>query len=284
MVKIAPGTCESCPSWCWKGNWRGAASFLRPDGQMGVFFLRFEEGEKRGRKTQPPFFCGGFCCLVDWYKVKNHIPKMKSRSSRHETPRIQRSIISIWSFKTSPAIYIRRTTTKIKNPWRSCWKLREVSKLLSETNRQVMAPYSADYPKVIIHPTDTCKFRLELCDEQDDVSPFFFWKTKQTTRKKKEHEENQSKPKIGRVATIQNIFFGWVWFLFPKQHVCFWSPKSFPWMKKETNPSRKVSNLSWSVKMTKKKTMTYLNEEKDVAGNIFVFFLGRVGKSSKLLY
>eukprot|EP00434_Breviolum_minutum_P045157 symbB.v1.2.040424.t2/scaffold7221.1/size14631/1 len=35
-----------------------------------------------------------------------------------------------------------------------------------------MAPYSADYPKVIIHPTDTCKFRLELCDEQDKIFHF----------------------------------------------------------------------------------------------------------------
>jgi len=37
---------------------------------------------------------------------------------------------------------------------------------------EVMAPYSADYPKVIIHPTDTCKFRLELCDEQDKIFHF----------------------------------------------------------------------------------------------------------------
>ncbi|CAJ1327552.1 unnamed protein product [Effrenium voratum] len=37
---------------------------------------------------------------------------------------------------------------------------------------EVMAPYSADYPKVIIHPTDTCKFKLELCDEQDKIFHF----------------------------------------------------------------------------------------------------------------
>lgn len=46
-------------------------------------------------------------------------------------------------------------------------------------------------------------------------------------------KKNRSKPKIGRVATIQSIFLGGAHeFLFPKQHVCFWSPKSFPWRKK----------------------------------------------------
>ncbi|CAE8587663.1 unnamed protein product, partial [Polarella glacialis] len=37
---------------------------------------------------------------------------------------------------------------------------------------EVLAPYSADYPKVIIHPLDTCKFRLELSEEQDKVYHF----------------------------------------------------------------------------------------------------------------
>lgn len=31
----------------------------------------------------------------------------------------------------------------------------------------MVAPYSADYPKVIIHPLDTCKFRLELSEDAD---------------------------------------------------------------------------------------------------------------------
>lgn len=39
-------------------------------------------------------------------------------------------------------------------------------------SNEVMAPYSADFPKVIIHPTDTCKFRLELSEEQDKVFHF----------------------------------------------------------------------------------------------------------------
>ena len=104
-----------------------------------------------------------------------------------------------------------------------------------------MAPYSADYPKVIIHPTDTCKFRLELCDEQDGYfAVFFFFNWKQQhkrprEKKGKKHDEEKirSKPKIGRVATIQSILLGGAHeFLFPKQHVCFWSPKSFPWRKK----------------------------------------------------
>lgn len=37
---------------------------------------------------------------------------------------------------------------------------------------EVVAPYSADYPKVVIHPLETCKFRLELSDEQDKVYHF----------------------------------------------------------------------------------------------------------------
>jgi len=37
---------------------------------------------------------------------------------------------------------------------------------------EVVAPYSADYPKVVIHPLDTCKFRLELSEEQDKIYHF----------------------------------------------------------------------------------------------------------------
>lgn len=37
---------------------------------------------------------------------------------------------------------------------------------------EVTAPYSADYPKVVIHPMDTCKFRLELSEEEDKVYHF----------------------------------------------------------------------------------------------------------------
>eukprot|EP00930_Biecheleria_cincta_P046083 TRINITY_DN31781_c0_g1_i1.p1 TRINITY_DN31781_c0_g1~~TRINITY_DN31781_c0_g1_i1.p1 ORF type:complete len:640 (+),score=144.49 TRINITY_DN31781_c0_g1_i1:67-1986(+) len=37
---------------------------------------------------------------------------------------------------------------------------------------EVLAPYSADFPKVVIHPMDTCKFRLELSEEQDKVFHF----------------------------------------------------------------------------------------------------------------
>lgn len=33
------------------------------------------------------------------------------------------------------------------------------------SNSEIVAPYSADYPKVIIHPTDTCKFRLDLSED-----------------------------------------------------------------------------------------------------------------------
>mmetsp|Transcript_28610 Transcript_28610/g.82204 ORF Transcript_28610/g.82204 Transcript_28610/m.82204 type:complete len:653 (-) Transcript_28610:54-2012(-) len=34
-------------------------------------------------------------------------------------------------------------------------------------NNEVMAPYSADYPRVIIHPKDTCKFKLELSEDPE---------------------------------------------------------------------------------------------------------------------
>lgn len=37
---------------------------------------------------------------------------------------------------------------------------------------EVLAPYTADYPKVVIHPLDTCKFRLELSDEVDKIYHF----------------------------------------------------------------------------------------------------------------
>jgi len=39
-------------------------------------------------------------------------------------------------------------------------------------SNEVLAPYSADFPKVVIHPMDTCKFRLELSEEQDKVYHF----------------------------------------------------------------------------------------------------------------
>mmetsp|Transcript_83646 Transcript_83646/g.187050 ORF Transcript_83646/g.187050 Transcript_83646/m.187050 type:complete len:482 (+) Transcript_83646:141-1586(+) len=37
---------------------------------------------------------------------------------------------------------------------------------------EVVAPYSADFPKVVIHPLDTCKFRLELSEEPDKTYHF----------------------------------------------------------------------------------------------------------------
>mmetsp|Transcript_28065 Transcript_28065/g.89202 ORF Transcript_28065/g.89202 Transcript_28065/m.89202 type:complete len:640 (+) Transcript_28065:114-2033(+) len=37
---------------------------------------------------------------------------------------------------------------------------------------EVVAPYTADYPKVVIHPLDTLKFRLELSEEADKVYHF----------------------------------------------------------------------------------------------------------------
>jgi len=37
---------------------------------------------------------------------------------------------------------------------------------------EVLAPYTADYPKVVIHPLDTCKFRLELSEEVDKIYHF----------------------------------------------------------------------------------------------------------------
>lgn len=37
---------------------------------------------------------------------------------------------------------------------------------------EVVAPYSADYPKIVIHPLDTCKFRLELSEELDKIYHF----------------------------------------------------------------------------------------------------------------
>jgi hypothetical protein len=37
---------------------------------------------------------------------------------------------------------------------------------------EVVAPYSADYPKVVIHPLDTCKFRLELNEDPDKMYQF----------------------------------------------------------------------------------------------------------------
>jgi len=37
---------------------------------------------------------------------------------------------------------------------------------------EVVAPYSADYPKVILHPSDTCKFRLELSEDPEKCYRF----------------------------------------------------------------------------------------------------------------
>lgn len=37
---------------------------------------------------------------------------------------------------------------------------------------EMVAPYSADYPKVILHPLDTCKFRLELSEDPDKTYRF----------------------------------------------------------------------------------------------------------------
>lgn len=74
--------------------------------------------------------------------------------------------------------------------------------------------------------------------DTDTPLPFFDWKQQHKRpgeKKGKKHDEEKirSKPKIGRVATIQSILLGGAHdFLFPKQHVCFWSPKSFPWRKK----------------------------------------------------
>ena len=147
--KFAPGTCESCPSWCGKGNWRGAANanFLRPDGQMDGLFLRFEEGTKKGagRKTQPPFFSGVFL-LLGWL-IKSQQESQETYPQDEEkivqqawdtkNTKKLRNIISIWSFKTSPAIYIRGTKNNpnfgevvflyLKKT--RCLRLREVSKL-----------------------------------------------------------------------------------------------------------------------------------------------------------
>jgi len=39
-------------------------------------------------------------------------------------------------------------------------------------DREVVAPYMADYPKVVIHPLDYCKFRLELSEDRDKAYHF----------------------------------------------------------------------------------------------------------------
>jgi len=39
-------------------------------------------------------------------------------------------------------------------------------------DHELVAKYSADYPKVVIHPLDTCKFRLELSEERDKIYHF----------------------------------------------------------------------------------------------------------------
>jgi len=39
-------------------------------------------------------------------------------------------------------------------------------------SHEVVAPYSADYPKVVIHPLDTLKFRLELSEQSDQIYHF----------------------------------------------------------------------------------------------------------------
>lgn len=43
---------------------------------------------------------------------------------------------------------------------------------LGGQSSEVVAPYTADYPKVVIHPLDTCKFRLELSDEAEKIYHF----------------------------------------------------------------------------------------------------------------
>mmetsp|Transcript_113099 Transcript_113099/g.325120 ORF Transcript_113099/g.325120 Transcript_113099/m.325120 type:complete len:651 (-) Transcript_113099:116-2068(-) len=39
-------------------------------------------------------------------------------------------------------------------------------------NKEVSAPYTADYPKVVLHPADTCKFTLILNEEPDKTYRF----------------------------------------------------------------------------------------------------------------
>lgn len=42
----------------------------------------------------------------------------------------------------------------------------------AERGNEIVAIYNADFPKVVIHPLDTCKFRLELGEEREKVYQF----------------------------------------------------------------------------------------------------------------
>ena len=110
------------------------------------------------------------------------------------------------------------------------------------TPGQVMAPYSADYPKVIIHPTDTCKFRLELCDEQDGYGYAVFFSTGRTTRteeKNQEHDEENSEvnQRSEELRRFKAFFWEWPMNFVPKTTCVFLVSKRFS-LKKEINPSR----------------------------------------------
>ena len=206
--KFAPGTCESCPSWCWKGNWRGAANFLRPDVQMDGLFLRFEEGKKKGLEEKHSLIFCPEVFFVAWL-----IDKKSTRITGNISPRWRTDLPAGMRHQEHKEAQKHYFNLKLQNIacnlykgnqtqsqfWRSCLPVFGEKKhvagdfgrfqnshwvhvLWGNHPRQVMAPYSADYPKVIIHPTDTCKFRLELCDEQDGYGyAVFFFNLKNNT-------------------------------------------------------------------------------------------------------
>lgn len=150
---------------------------------------------------------------------------MKNRSSgRHETPRIQRSSETLFQFEASKhrLQFIqgepqKKTILEKLSP--RCWRLREVSKL------PWVHVLWGNHPR----PGDgTVLRRLSQGDHSSNgylqVSPWtlrrtgririrrFFFNWKNNTNGGKESRtwwrEFRSKPKIGRVATIQSIFLG----------------------------------------------------------------------------
>lgn len=212
--KFAPGTCESCPSWCWKGNWRGAANFLRPDVQMDGLFLRFEEGKKKGLEEKHSLIFCPEVFFVAWL-----IDKKSTRITGNISPRWRTDLpagMRHQEHKEAQKHYFNLKLQNIAcilykgNPkhsqfWRSCWRLREVSKLPlgpCVVGKPPPARWWHRTPQIIPRwsfiQRILASFALNFAMNRTDTdTPCFFliWKTTQTTPRKKRKEHDEEKPK-----------------------------------------------------------------------------------------
>lgn len=226
---------------------------------------------------------------------------MKNRSSsRHETPRLQRSSETLFQFEASKhrLQFIqgepqKKTILEKLSP--RCWRLREVSKLPlgpCVVGKPPPARWWHRTPQIIPRwsfiQRILASFALNFATNRTDTDTPFFFSTGRTTRteeKNQEHDEENSEvnQRSEELRQFKAFFWEGPMNFVPKTTCVFLVSKRFS-LKKEINPSRKASNLSWSVKMTKKKTWHIWMQKMMSLGTYLCFFLEKVGQSSKLLY